>query len=506
MKPQKASEIPDLGDIWRVLMRRKWYCLIPLVLVSVIVTVGSRFLPLVYQSSTVVMIDRQVQISSELQRALGIDRGYQTDEQRSDELRGYRNELTSSYYLSRLADRMRLDQNPEMIANVKRIQAAFPELGAEQARLYILREMYAKSINVFSVSANQLQIAVESPRAAEARDLANTLAELFVTERLRQDVASVRSSQDFSNVQLEKYDRALQDKIAERTAFERNLLQDQLDTSVISETNRSQIQAEIDQTRQDISDNQERERSSLSQLASRKNVSTTNLILTESDPMLTAKESLKSQLKQLDEMLTKYPWNAPQMLNYRLKQNSYLSTIESESGRLVNAQFASFDEEARGMLARLFTARSYLDFLVVKNDYLTASIEGIRDRINRMPAYQAKLEGLNREIASATELRDRFKKQQEGSAISQELLQDVSSTKYRIIEPALLPIAPIRPDRMKISLIGILVGMVIGATAVFFAERMDKSFKKLQEVEEDLSLPVLGIVPRIPFLEQIWKQ
>jgi len=499
MNQKKHDEILDVREIWRVLWRRKWLCIIPLVLISTVVSIGSRFLPRVYQSSTIVLIDRQVGLSNELQRALGIDRSFQSDEMRRDELRAYGNELTSSYYLSRLANRLKLDQDSAIVKSVQDLLAASPGLSADQARLYVLHQKFANSITITSVGVNQVEIAVEFPRPAEARDIANTLGELFVAERLLQDMTSVRSSLDFTDVQLQKYERALRDKNAEKTRLGEDLLLSQSDTSVMSGTNRSQIQEEIDQTLHDISDNQEKERTLLSQLATRRSISVPNLTLSESEPIKSTKETLKSQLRLLDEMLSRYSWNAPQMLNFRLQQNSLLGTIERENRKQVNVQFSSFDDESKDMLSRLFTARSYLDYLVNMDGCLKALLDGIEDRANRRLAYQATLEGLNREIASITELRDRFQRQQEGSAVSQALLQDVSSSKYRIIEPALLPIAPIRPDRVKISLIGVLVGLAIGTAAVFLAELMDNSFKTPKEIEDVLGLPVLCISPKVPF-------
>jgi capsular polysaccharide biosynthesis protein len=113
------------------------------------------------------------------------------------------------------------------------------------------------------------------------------------------------------------------------------------------------------------------------------------------------------------------------------------------------------------------------------------------------------MEGLNRDIASITELRDRFKQQQENSSISQAMLQDASSAKYRIIEPALLPIIPISPDRVKLTLMGILVGIVLGAAAIFLVELMDSSVQRPEDLEDDLGIPVLATIPKIPRLKRL---
>jgi uncharacterized protein involved in exopolysaccharide biosynthesis len=507
MDQQKQKELPNARDIWLMIKRRKWLLIIPWVLTSVVVVVGSRFLTPVYQASTIILLDREVRLSSELQGLMGLTRTYRTEEAQMEELRAYRNEITSSLFLFQLSDRLKLDANLEIQKQVQAMLQTNQGLTADQAKVYVLQRKIGEGIFVRNAGANQIQIVVESPSPTEARDVANTLGELFVAERLKQDVTSVRSSQNFSDIQLEKYEKLLQEKITEKTNFEKGLLRNRLDTAVVSETNRNQIQSEIDQTQQDIADNQSDERALLSQLNTGNNqTSIANLVLKDSKLNQQSKEALKAQLRSIGDLLQKYAWNDPQTLTYRLKQNSLLSSIEGESKRLVGEQFPLVSSETKGQLTRLFTVRANLDFFVAKVNYLKTSLDEIKDRIGRMPEYQATMDRLGREIASATELRDKFKKQQEGSNISQALLQDMSSTKYRIVEPAMLPLDPVRPSRIKISLMGVLLGLVVGCMAAVLVEFSDASFKKPQELEDALGLPILGVIPKIEFLAGLKKQ
>ncbi|MBI5266381.1 MAG: hypothetical protein HY851_04030, partial [candidate division Zixibacteria bacterium] len=360
---------------------------------------------------------------------------------------------------------------------------------------------------VKNAGANQISISSESTSPTEARDIANILGELFVAELLRQEVASVRSSQDFTDVQLEKYEKLLQDKIDEKTSFERRLLQNRLDTAVVSESNRNQIQSEVDQTEEDITDYQNEEKSLLARLNSKSpRLPTAGLTLRDSKQNQQNKEALKNQLQTMNDLLQRYAWSDAQAMNYRLKQSSLLSQIESENKKLVAEQFAQSDDDTRNTLARLFTVRVNAEFLETKMRYLKSTLDAIRDRISRIPEYQATMDRLNRDIFNATELRDKFKKQQEGSTISQALLANMSTSKYRIVEPAALPLVPVRPDRVKVYLLGVVLGLAIGIAVIVLAEVFDSSFKKLQDVEDTLGLPVLGLVPKMQFVAYLKKQ
>jgi uncharacterized protein involved in exopolysaccharide biosynthesis len=507
MDKLKSKELPDARDIWLMIKRRKWLLIIPWVLTSVVVIVGSRFLTPVYQASTIILLDREVRLSSELQGLMGLTRNYRAGELQMDELRAYRNEITSSSFMFQLSDRLKLDANPEVQRQIQAMLQTNPGLDADQVKLYVIQRKFWEGIRVRSVGAAQIEIAVESNSPTEARDVANILGELFVTERLRQDVTSVRSSQNFSDIQLEKYEKLLQEKTTEKTNFEKKLLKNRLDPLVASETNRNQIQSEIDQTQQDIADNQSNERALLSQLNSGDNqTSIARLVLSDSKLNQQSKEALKGQLRSVGELLQTYTWNDPQTLTFRLKHNSLLSSIEGENKRLVGAQFPLASSETKEQLTKLFTVRANLDFYVAKANYLKTSLDEINDRISRMPEDQATIDRLSREIATATEIRDRFKKQQEGSSISQALLQDMSSVKYRIVEPAMLPLYPVRPNLTNISLIGVLLGLALGCMAAVIAEFSDASFKKPQDLEQYLDVDVLAVVPRIAFLPLLKKQ
>ncbi len=501
---QNEFKINELRDIWPIIAKRKWFVVLPWLLVSAIVIGGSFLITREYQASTIVLLDKEIKLSSELQGLLGISRSYfETEGQRRDELKGYYNELTSSYYISEMSRRLNLDRDPELTRRAEKASLSQPGIPLDQLKLYLLQNDLREKIGVSFVAGDQIMISAESPNPATARDIANTLSDIFVSEKLKQEMASIRSSQDFSDVQLQKYEKLLQDKINEKTDFERSYLKSQLDPSLTSESNRTEIQSEIDQTQDDINDQQRTERDLLDRLNSVNGLSATSLSLKDSDDNAKYKDDLKSQLRSIGDLMLKYPWGDPQILNNRLKQNSTLSLIEAENKRLVAQQFASYDDSTRSLLSRLFTVRTNLDFYYTKANYLKASLDELKDKINRIPEYQATLDRINREIVAATELRDKFKKQQESSTISQALLQDMSSAKFKIVEPARMPLDPIKPNRAKIIFMGILFGLVLGCAVAVIMELLDSSFRKVEDVEACLNLHVVGVVPKIEFLDKI---
>jgi len=107
------------------------------------------------------------------------------------------------------------------------------------------------------------------------------------------------------------------------------------------------------------------------------------------------------------------------------------------------------------------------------------------------------LNRLTREVESNREIYQSFLQQTQGSEIEQALQRSVAEFKFKIVEPAIKPIKPVSPDRVKMMLMAIVVGAMIGGGLIFLLEFMDHSFKNIEDVEKHLNLPVLGTIPKI---------
>ena len=84
-----------------------------------------------------------------------------------------------------------------------------------------------------------------------------------------------------------------------------------------------------------------------------------------------------------------------------------------------------------------------------------------------------------------------------GTEIEEALQKTEAEFKFKIIEPAIKPVTPIAPKRLRINFMAILIGMASGFGLISLIELMDHSFKNVEAVEKYLSLPVLGTVPPI---------
>lgn len=73
--------------------------------------------------------------------------------------------------------------------------------------------------------------------------------------------------------------------------------------------------------------------------------------------------------------------------------------------------------------------------------------------------------------------------------------RDLSLSNARMLDAALLPSTPYKPQKTKGAMIAGLVALLAGIGLAFLIEQLDTSLKSAEEVEEKLGLPFIGLLP-----------
>ena len=82
----------------------------------------------------------------------------------------------------------------------------------------------------------------------------------------------------------------------------------------------------------------------------------------------------------------------------------------------------------------------------------------------------------------------------EEAAVAQSLKEEGITT-VKVLDPATPPQKPIKPNRLLNSILGCMVGLMMGVGTASLFEYFDHSFKNVDDVERFLGLPVLASVP-----------
>jgi polysaccharide biosynthesis transport protein len=133
---------------------------------------------------------------------------------------------------------------------------------------------------------------------------------------------------------------------------------------------------------------------------------------------------------------------------------------------------------------------------------LRANIAKNRALLQDIPAAKSKLEDLEREKESQKTLYETMAARQGQSEVSKQMELQDKSTIFRVVDPAVLPIKPVSPNRVKLILLGIIAGIGGGLGLAMLKDQMDDSVKNV-DMAAHFGLPILAIVPQIEDPQQI---
>ena len=125
---------------------------------------------------------------------------------------------------------------------------------------------------------------------------------------------------------------------------------------------------------------------------------------------------------------------------------------------------------------------------------LLSKLNTLKNENMVLPEKSLKLIRLEREVKLQEELNSELKsKYQEITIHESGRIEEVT-----IVKPALIPSSPFNvPSKLMIVVTGIVMGLILGIVFAFGAELFDTSIGTIEDVEEVLGVPVLGVIPSL---------
>ncbi len=90
--------------------------------------------------------------------------------------------------------------------------------------------------------------------------------------------------------------------------------------------------------------------------------------------------------------------------------------------------------------------------------------------------------------------------------ISRSMERESKGERFTLIEPAMVPQVPVKPNRKVLLALAVLVSLLVGAGLVWFLEKTDKSIRSWESLFQLSGVPPLAEIPLILNNEDIQKQ
>lgn len=185
---------------------------------------------------------------------------------------------------------------------------------------------------------------------------------------------------------------------------------------------------------------------------------------------------------------------ASQMLNT-------LIDLENERAELLQRRTVqdpdvqAINDRIRGVEDQLFNiVSSYEENLDRQVQSLRSSIGRTGSQLRELPEKEVQFARRQREASLLQEMYTLLQTKLKEAQIT----QAVEDPNVRVVDAALVPGAPIKPDKRRNMMLGLLLGLILGVGAAFGREYMDDTVHSMDEMEELTGVPVLGMIPAIP--------
>lgn len=326
--------------------------------------------------------------------------------------------------------------------------------------------------------ADIVTVHYQSPDTQLVHDIPNALASVFIARRKAVRKTEVTSTVRFLEEQLDTMERQLAVAEAALTAFrEREQI-----VSIHTEAESQVAQLARLQADRNVLDT---ERAALRGL------------MTDVDEQAAAADTAGSSpyVRLLSFPALYGNWATSELLrglNEAYAQRSRL--LERRTMR--DPDVMNLTDRIRELEAQLHTtATTYLEGLTNQVAAYDRTLARFGSQLERIPAREVQLARLQRRTQVLGDLYTLLQQRLQESRI----LEGIDDASVRVVDRAILPSEPLRPERLLNLIMGLMLGGMLGVSGAFAREYLDESIHVREEMRRSTGgAPVLGMIPRIP--------
>ncbi len=503
-----AQEI-RIEDYWLILKRRKWWLILPAVIVGLLAGGISFLLPNEYRSETTILVQQQ-QIPKDFVKPT-----VSTDLQ--DRLQSMTQEILSRTRLEMIITKFSLFRQPQsklalLEQRVRKVGARLGVMSAEtpaRDMSELVQKMRANiSVQLIQrprdpeVTAFKVAYIAETPQLAQA--VTSELTNLFINENLKAREQMAESTTDFIDTELETARKALDQQEAGLKDFKSKYMgelpqEQQTNLNLLNQA-QAQSQANLDQINQyrqqdTYLKNIIAQREALSQAGGDTSQSPTAL-----QNQLAALQAKKADLE------THYTAEHPDVIEVKAEIARVEQQLKLNAANVKDPSSASKNSRSTLLAAdpALLQAKTQqeanqlaLERRLKQQEQIEAAIRQYQDRVRLSPLREQQYSELTRDYGIAKGNYESLLEKRHVSEMAANLEKRQQGEQFVVLDPASLPMTPFRPHRALISLGGVFGGLLFGVVIVVAGEAVNKTIRTEREAEAQLQLPVLAVLPLV---------
>jgi succinoglycan biosynthesis transport protein ExoP len=465
----------DLKLYWSILLRRKYVALGVALAVLSVFTWGSFFMSKTYEASSTVMIEKSSIIDPLIQ---GVGVGGL-----SEGISNVRDSVTSRNLLEKVMEKtgnIAIMKNPgrfdEYLKNVR-------------------KDIQVKASGGYGRAPELFTISYRGGDPVKIRDFVNALVKEYIAENVSSRVTDATDAYDFIQTQLLEYKSKLEESDRGIREFrERNPNMIPQSETVLTGRLETFQSAKIDA---DIKLKELlRKRDNLQKQLSGEKQLTVAFVTREGSPQA----RLNALMGQLSILRAKYTDSYPEVV--RIKREIDELRIQIAEAKDMPSDHAGSETAALNPIYQQLKEEyaktdAEIESLRARSAELARQRQEAQSILGRMPKEQEEWTKLQRDRNVYQKIYDELLQKLESARVTKDLGENTKYGAFRIVDPAITPPLPIKPNRVRMILMGIVLGLAAGIGSVFGLEYLDRSFRDETSIENVLKLSVLSTIPKI---------
>jgi polysaccharide chain length determinant protein (PEP-CTERM system associated) len=467
-KRRTPGSVDDFVDL---VLRRKWWLLIPAVVVSCLTVLVVHHLPRMYQSETMILVEPQ-KVPADFVKP-----------------------TVSSDIASRLQAISEVILSRTRLAQIIQKYSLYPQ--EQKLTETQLVDRMRKDIDVTTiVDTNErdpkiggFRITYTGPDPVLVQQVTRELASLFIQENVQTRAQQALGTKSFIDSEVQKATQQLQQDENELRNLKLQYMGSLPEQEGANLQELGQLQTML-QTNADATARAEQQKTYL-----------TSLMQAVSQPVAAeaAPSPLATQLQQKEvELATaekRYQPDYPDVVRLKTEVAALRTQIRSSAKGPVNktANGATIVQ----MQGQIHQLDQEIAQRKKKQTEIEARIHSMQTRVERLPEVEEKLAGVQREYATAKANYVSLLQKQDAAAMAAAMEQQAEGEEFRLVDPANLPEVPVTPNVPKLDLFGVMGGLTLGGVLAFAVEMADSSVRNERDLEHYLGSAPLALIPEL---------
>ena len=475
---QKLAEGFKPGEIIEIIIRRRWYIIVPFCF-SMIVGIYLAFaLPKIYSSQTLILIQPQKVPANYVQSVVSSDF--------DSRMRTISQRILSRSNLEKIIEDFNL----------------FAEPGYENVFIEDKLEILRKKINVQLIrrdrqsDADAFSISYKGKDPEKVMRISNALTSYVIDENLKVREAQAVGTSDFLEEEVDSVRKELarkEEKIKEYREKYMGGLPEQLDSS-LRIIDRLQLQLSAKQvglrdakSRLLMVENQISEGQRMQSQGAR--LTTDGQVVFDSGGSLSPDQA-RARLAYLE---TKYTEKHPDVIRLKKTISDFEKKYEKNTqGNSEESQYipANVRRQIEGIKVEIMTHTADISQLVKQMQFYQKLIDDT-------PKRETEFLSLRRDYENIKRTHDSLLNRKLEAKIAVNMEKKQKGEQFIIVDYARMPEKPISPDMPRLFLILLAAGFGIGGGLIFLLEYLNTSFRSPEDIESYVGFSVLATIPLI---------